>query len=128
MPAYLHTPDAPEAIGPYSQAVRAGPWVWVSGQLAIDPATGRLVEGGAAAETAQAMRNVLSVLAAAGLTARHLVRVGIYVTDLGAFQMVNEAYAQALGEARPARATVQVAALPRGAQVEIEAVAWAGGT
>lgn len=124
----LSTTKAPAAIGPYSQAVQVGPWVWVSGQLALDPASGNLVEGGAAAQTTQAMKNVLAILQAAGLEAADLVRVGIFVTDLSRFAEVNEAYAQAVGEARPARATVEVSALPRGGLVEIEAVACARGS
>lgn len=120
------TDKAPAAIGPYSQAVRMGPWLWVSGQLGLDPATGDLVPGGAAAEAAQAMTNVLTILRAAGLGAEHIVRCGIFVTDIATFAQVNEAYAAALGSARPARATVEVAALPRGGRVEIEAVACAG--
>ena len=123
---YVATERAPAAIGPYSQAVRVGPWLWVSGQLGLDPATGALVEGGPGGQTRQAVANVLAILAGAGLEARHLVRVGIFVTDIGAFAEVNEAYAAGIGEARPARATVEVAGLPRGGLVEIEAVACAG--
>ena len=120
------TGQAPAAIGPYSQATRVGPWLWVSGQLGLDPASGELAAGGAAAEARQAMKNVLAILASTGLGPEHLVRVGIFVTDIGAFAAVNEAYAEALGSARPARATVEVAGLPRGGRVEIEAVACAG--
>jgi 2-iminobutanoate/2-iminopropanoate deaminase len=119
----IATSSAPAALGAYSQAVEAGPWVWVSGQLGIDPATGSLVEGGPKAEAAQAMANVLAILKEAGLGPRHLLRVAIYLTRMEAFPEVNEAYARALGDARPARVTVGVAALPRGASVEIEAVA-----
>jgi len=125
-PTAVATSDAPAAIGPYSQAVRAGGFVYVSGQLAINPATGQIVEGDAAAQAAQCMRNVLAILAAAGVGANDIVRCGIFVTDIGQFAAVNEAYAAALGDARPARATVEVSALPRGGLVEIEAVAWGG--
>ncbi len=121
----VFTETAPRAIGAYSQGVRVGPWLWVSGQLGLDPATGELAPGGAAAEATQALRNVLAILAAAGLSPRHLVRVGIFVTDIATFTVVNEAYAAALGDARPARATVEVSALPRGGHVEVEAVAYA---
>jgi 2-iminobutanoate/2-iminopropanoate deaminase len=120
------TGEAPAAIGPYSQAVRVGPWLWVSGQLGLDPKTGELVTGGAAAEASQAMKNVLAIVAAAGLGPEHIVRTGIFVSDIGTFAQVNEAYAAALGSARPARATVEVAALPRGGHVEIEAIACKG--
>lgn len=120
---YVATESAPAAIGPYSQGVRVGPWLWVSGQLALDPATGSLVPGGAQEQTVQAMKNVLAILAEGQMGPEHIVRVGIFVTDLADFAVVNEAYAQALGDARPARATVQVAGLPRGGLVEIEAVA-----
>lgn len=120
------TDRAPAAIGPYSQAVRIGPWLWVSGQLGLDPASGELVAGGAAAEARQAITNVLAILESAGLGPEHIVRAGIFVTDIASFGAVNEAYAEALGAARPARATVEVAALPRGGHVEIEAVACAG--
>jgi 2-iminobutanoate/2-iminopropanoate deaminase len=120
---YVSTESAPAAIGPYSQGVRVGPWLWVSGQLALDPGTGALVPGGAREQTVQAMKNVLAILAEAGMGPEHIVRAGIFVTDLADFAVVNEAYAEALGDARPARATVQVAGLPRGGLVEIEAVA-----
>jgi 2-iminobutanoate/2-iminopropanoate deaminase len=117
------TKDAPAAIGPYSQAVRAGELVFLSGQIPLDPATGTIVEGDIATQTRRVMENLRAVLAAAGCTFADVVRTTIYLVDLGHFGAVNEAYGAFLTEPFPARATVQVAALPRGAQVEIDAVA-----
>jgi len=119
----IATPDAPRAIGPYSQAVRAGDLVFLSGQIGLDPATGNLVAGGVEAETEQVLRNLAAGLAAAGLTFANVVRTTIYLTDLGNFARVNEIYGRFVTEPYPARATVGVAALPRGAAVEIDAVA-----
>lgn len=119
----LATQAAPAAIGAYSQGVAAGPFVFVSGQLGLDPATGELAPGGAAAEADRALANVEAILAAAGLDFGHVARVAIYLTDLSTFAAVNDVYARRLGDARPARVTVGVAALPRGAHVEIEALA-----
>lgn len=115
--------DAPAAIGPYSQAVRAGDLVFLSGQIGLDPATGELVAGGLAAQTARVMQNLGAVLAAAGCTFSSVVRTTIYLVDMKDFQEVNAIYAKSFAEPFPARATVQVAALPRGALVEIDAVA-----
>lgn len=124
----LRSADAPAPVAdaPYSPAVAApvGELVFVSGQLGIDVATGALVDGGAAAQAAQAMRNVSALLAEAGLGMQDLASVNLYLTDLaGDFAAVNAAYAEALGDARPARAAVGVAALPLGALVEVQAVA-----
>jgi 2-iminobutanoate/2-iminopropanoate deaminase len=114
---------APAAIGPYSQAIRSGALVFLSGQIPLDPATGALVEGDIAAQTTRVMENLRAVLAAAGCTFHDVVRTTIYLVDLGHFAAVNEAYGRFFEAPFPARATVQVAALPRGAQVEIDAVA-----
>jgi len=119
----VSTTSAPAAGGPYSQGIVIGDLVFVSGQLAIDPATGHLEAGGFGEQTTRVMRNLAAVLEAAGSGLERVVKTTIYLTDMGAFAEVNEAYAAALGEHRPARATIGVAALPRGAQVEIEAVA-----
>lgn len=119
----VHSDQAPKAIGPYSQAVVAGDLVFCSGQIGLDPATGALVSGGTAAETEQVMRNLQAVLAAAGLDFAHVVRTTIYLVDLGDFAAVNDIYGRFLSEPYPARATVGVAALPRGARVEIDAIA-----
>jgi 2-iminobutanoate/2-iminopropanoate deaminase len=119
----IATPSAPGAIGPYSQAIRAGDWVFVSGQLAIDPATGAFVDGDIAAQTERTMNNVGAVLAAAGLGFGDVVRTTIYVVDLAHYASVNDVYGRFFAPPYPARSTVQVAALPRGAQVEIDVVA-----
>jgi 2-iminobutanoate/2-iminopropanoate deaminase len=117
--------SAPKAIGPYSQAVeaRGGRTVWLSGQIPLDPATGELVTGDVAAQTARVMENLRAVLAAAGAGFEHVVRCTIFLADLGDFAKVNEVYGRFFPADPPARATVQVAALPRGARVEIDAVA-----
>ncbi|MGH7293930.1 MAG: RidA family protein [Polyangiaceae bacterium] len=119
----ITTKDAPGAIGPYSQAVRAGEVVFLSGQIPLDPATGQLVEGDIGAQTQRVMDNLRAVLAAAGCTFRDVVRTTIYLVDLGTFAKVNEVYGACFEPPFPARATVQVAALPRGAQVEIDMIA-----
>lgn len=121
----LSTSQAPAAIGPYSQAVATGPgrMVFLSGQIPLDPATGQLVPGDVRAQTARVMENLGAVLAAAGLGFEHVVRCGIFLTDLGDFAAVNEVYAKSFPKDPPARATVQVSALPKGAKVEIDAIA-----
>ncbi len=119
----IATKDAPAAIGPYSQAVRAGELVFLSGQIPLDPATGQLVEGDIVAQTKRVMENLRAVLTAAGCRFGDVVRTTIYLADLGHFAKVNEAYGACFEPPYPARATVQVSALPRGAQVEIDAVA-----
>ncbi|MGE0519672.1 MAG: RidA family protein [Candidatus Binatia bacterium] len=115
--------QAPAAVGPYSQAIAAGDLVFCSGQIGLDPATGTIVPGGTAAEAEQVMRNLAAVLGAAGLGFEHVVRTTIYLVDLGDFTAVNEVYGRFLQAPYPARATVGVSALPRGARVEIDAVA-----
>ncbi len=122
----IATTDAPQAIGPYSQAVSAGPWLFCSGQIGLDPHTGELVPGGVEAETTRVLENLRAVLAAAGTTFDSVVRTTIYLVDLGDFGRVNEIYARALHAPFPARATVGVASLPRGARVEIDAIAVLG--
>ena len=118
------TNEAPAAIGPYSQAVRAGGLVFLSGQIPIDRATGQLIAGDVSAQTDCVMRNLGAVLAATGCTFADVVRTTIYLVDLGHFAAVNEVYGRFFAAPYyPARATVQVAALPRGAQVEIDAIA-----
>ncbi len=119
----IATPDAPAAIGPYSQAIRSGTFVFLSGQIPLDPATGQMVDGDIAAQTARVMKNLEAVLKAAGCGFANVVRTTIYLTNLADFQVVNEVYGKAFPENPPARATVQVAALPRGARVEIDAIA-----
>jgi 2-iminobutanoate/2-iminopropanoate deaminase len=121
----VETASAPRAIGPYSQAIeaRGARTLWLSGQIALDPDTGELVKGDVTAEAARVMENLGAVLAAAGAGFEHVVRCTIYLADLGDFAKVNEVYGRRFPGDPPARATVQVAALPRGARVEIDAVA-----
>jgi 2-iminobutanoate/2-iminopropanoate deaminase len=118
----LYTANAPEPIGPYSQAVRCGDYLFMSGQIGLDPATGNL-SGTAAGEARQAMENLRAVLAEGGLDFSDVVQTRIYLTDLADFDAVNAVYAEYFKEPYPARATVQVAGLPKGARVEIEMVA-----
>ena len=120
----IRTAAAPAAIGPYAQAVAAGGYLFASGQIAIDPATGQLVDGGAEAQTRQVMANVAAVLAAAGLAFADVVKTTIFLTDMADFAAVNAVYGECFdGGPVPARSTVAVAALPRGSAVEIEVVA-----
>ena len=119
----IETPDAPRALGPYSQAVDAGEMVFCAGQVGLDPATGRLVPGGIAAETARVLQNLSAVLAAADLSLGDVVKTTVFLADLAEFAAMNEVYGRHFTAPYPARATVQVAALPAGARVEIEAVA-----
>lgn len=118
----IATPDAPAAIGPYSQAVRAGEWLFVSGQIPLDPATGQLVDGGVTTQAERAFRNLQAVVEAAGGRLENVVKVTLFLTDLSHFDAVNQVYARFFTH-KPARATVGVAALPKGALVEVEAVA-----
>ncbi len=119
---------APKAIGPYSQAISvpAGKMVFLSGQIPLDPATGEIVAGDVTAQTQRVMENLEAVLAAAGCTFAQVVRCGIFLTDLGDFGKVNEVYGRYFPANPPARATVQVSALPRGAKVEIDCIAVVG--
>jgi 2-iminobutanoate/2-iminopropanoate deaminase len=119
----ITTTNAPGAIGPYSQAIKANGLVFLSGQIPLDPASGQMVEGDAKTQTEQVMKNLRAVLEASGCTFDDVVRSTIFLTSLGDFQAVNEVYAKHFTAAPPARATVQVAALPRGAKVEIDMIA-----
>ena len=119
----VQTDRAPAAIGPYSQAVIAGDLVFCSGQIALDPSTGAMIDGGVEAETRQVLENLGEVLRAAGARWDDVVKTTIYLTDLSDFQTVNAIYAERFHGVAPARATVQVSALPKGAKVEIDAVA-----
>ncbi len=116
----LPTPHAPPALGPYSPAVRAGEWVILSGQGGFDPATGKLVEGGVEVETRQTFANIIAILGDCGLTLRDVAKALVFVADIGDFPKVNAVYAEAFGDHKPARSTVQAAALPGGCHVEIE--------
>ena len=118
----IHTDSAPRAIGPYSQAVKAGNTVYLSGQIPLDPATGELVGGDITAQTRRVFDNLVAVCAAAGGSLADVVRVGIYLTDLGDFAAVNAVMAEYCQQPHPARSTIQVSGLPRGARVEVDAV------
>ena len=120
---FVHTDKAPAAVGPYSQAVLAGGFLFTAGQVGLDPATGKLVEGGVEAQARRALANLREVLLAAGSDLHHVVKTTVFVTDMADFTRVNGVYAEVFGDHRPARSTVQAAALPLGALVEIEAVA-----
>ncbi len=120
--AVITTPDAPEAIGPYSQAVKVGNTVWLSGQIPLVPATMELVDGDIRAQATQVFENLAAVAAAAGGGLDNAVKINISLTDLGDFAVVNEVMAGFFSEPYPARACVQVAALPRGAGIEVEAI------
>jgi 2-iminobutanoate/2-iminopropanoate deaminase len=124
-PLAVNTPEAPAPVGPYNQAVRAGGWLFCSGQIALDPHTGQMVGAGdVAAESRQVLANLRAVLRAAGVGPAQVVRTTVYLVDLADFATVNELYAEVFGAGvAPARACVQVAALPKGARVEIDAVA-----
>ncbi|HXH27969.1 MAG TPA: RidA family protein [Candidatus Polarisedimenticolia bacterium] len=117
---------APRAIGPYSQGIVSGDLVFLSGQVPIDPSTGNLVPGGIEAQVARVLENLRAVLEAAGCGLPQVVRTTVYLTDLKDFESMNAVYARYFPETRPARATVQVSALPRGARVEIDAIARRG--
>jgi 2-iminobutanoate/2-iminopropanoate deaminase len=121
------TPSAPPAAGPYSPAVRAGDWLVLAGQVGLDPATGAMVPGGVEAQARQVLANIAAILADCGATIADVAKTTVFVTDIAQFATVNAVYAAAFGDHRPARSTVQVGALPGGAQVEIEAWAYVGG-
>ncbi|MGE5246655.1 MAG: RidA family protein [Betaproteobacteria bacterium] len=123
MKSAVTSAHAPKAIGPYSAAVRAGRAVYVSGQIPLDPATGQMVDGDVAAQTRRVMENLKAVLEAAGLTFAHVVKTTIFLADMNDFGKVNEVYGGYFAEPYPARATVQVARLPRDARVEIDLIA-----
>jgi 2-iminobutanoate/2-iminopropanoate deaminase len=121
----VHSDAAPRAIGPYSQALVANGLVFVSGQIPLDPATGQVVSGDIADQTRRVLENLKAVLTAAGSSLDQTLKVTIYLVDLGHFMTVNRLYEDAFGAHKPARSTVQVAALPRGVQIEIDVVALA---
>ena len=119
-PVPVPTPNAPPVAGPYSPAVRAGDWLVLAGQVGLDATTGRLVAGGIADQTRQALANIAAVLADCGASPVDVAKTTVFVTDLGGFAEANAVYAEFFGDHRPARSTVQVSALPIGAAVEIE--------
>ena len=119
----IHTDNAPKAIGPYSQAVKAGNMLFVSGQVPFVPETMEIVEGDVKAQTAQSLKNVQAILAEAGLDFSHVVKSTVFIKDMNEFAQINEVYAEFFGENKPARACVEVARLPKDVKVEIEVIA-----
>ena len=126
MKKIISTNEAPGAIGPYSQAVRSGSFLFCSGQIPLDPKSGQIMSGDIAAQTRRVLDNIAAVLRAEGLTFDNVVKTTIFLTDLGDFQIVNEIYGSYFKQDPPARSTVQVSALPKGAKIEIDAIADAG--
>lgn len=119
----IDTSEAPAAIGPYSQAVVAGEWVFASGQIPLDPSTGEVVEGGVAEQTDRVMNNLAAVLGEAAGSLDHVVKTTVYLADMATFGEMNEVYARHFGDHRPARATVEAGALPKNVAVEIDLIA-----
>ena len=119
----ISTPLAPAAIGPYSQAIRSGNLVFLSGQIPLDPQTGNIVEGDAAVQTARVLQNLSAILEAAGSSMGQVLKTTVYLRDLADFAMMNEVYARFFDDTPPARATVEVARLPRNVSVEIDLIA-----
>ena len=120
----ISTSSAPAAIGPYSQAIKAHGFLFTAGQIALDPATGKIVDGGITEQTQRVLKNLTAVLTEGGATWADVVKTTVYLADLADFPVMNELYGKQLGENRPARSTVQAAALPRNALVEIDAIAY----
>ena len=120
---FVATPHAPGAIGPYSQAVVANGFIYTAGQIALDPATGQVVEGGVTEQTARVLANLKSVLEAAGSSLAKVVKTTVFLMDMADFAAMNEVYGKAFGDHKPARSTVAVSGLPRGVRVEIDVVA-----
>jgi 2-iminobutanoate/2-iminopropanoate deaminase len=119
----IHTDQAPEAIGPYSQAISADGWLFTSGQIGIDPQSGEIVDGGFEAQAKQVMTNLSRVLSNSGCSFTDVIKATVYVADMADFPILNSMYGEAMGAHRPARSTVQAAGLPKGALVEIDLVA-----
>ena len=120
----LSTPNAPAAIGPYSQAIRAGDFLFVSGQIPLDPSTGTLIQGDIAEQTHRVLRNLAAILEAAGASFHHVVKTTVYLADMSEFAAMNEIYGTYFPAPAPARATVQAARLPRDVRVEIDLIAY----
>jgi 2-iminobutanoate/2-iminopropanoate deaminase len=121
----IATPNAPQAIGPYSQAIRANGFLFVSGQIPLDPASGQLVAGGVAEQTRRVLQNLQAIVEAAGSSMDKVVRTTVYLKDMGEFAAMNEVYAKFFPQSAPARATVEVARLPKDVRVEIDLIALA---
>jgi 2-iminobutanoate/2-iminopropanoate deaminase len=122
----VYTENAPQAIGPYSQAVKAGTFLFLSGQIPVNPATNEVVEKDIVVQTQQVMNNIKAILDKESLTLEHIVKTTIFVTDINQFATVNEVYGKFLGDHRPARSTVEVSRLPKDVLIEIEVVAYTG--
>ncbi|MCU1265917.1 MAG: endoribonuclease [Acidobacteria bacterium] len=122
----IQTDQAPQAIGPYSQAIKAGGFIFASGQIPTDPATGQFVVGGIAEQTEQVLKNLSAVLQAGGSSLDHVVKTTVFLADMNEFTQMNEVYGKFFAKQPPARATVEAARLPRDARVEIEAIAFVG--
>jgi len=120
---FIHSDDAPKAIGPYSQAVKAGNVIYTSGQVSLDPKTGELVTGDFAAQARRVFDNLAAVLKAGGAGFHNVAKATVFLTDLANFQTLNAIYAEYFGDHKPARTTVQVAGLPKGAELEIDLIA-----
>ena len=118
----IETPDAPQAIGPYSQAIQVGNFLFVSGQIAIDPATGDLVEGGIEAQTDRVLKNITAIIEAAGMSLQDVVKCSCFLKDMNNFAAFNAVYENTFGQILPARETVEVARLPKDVQVEVSAI------
>jgi 2-iminobutanoate/2-iminopropanoate deaminase len=123
----IHTENAPSAIGPYQQGIRMGDWVFTSGQIALDPATGKFIAGEIEQETELTMKNIEAILQSEGLSMDHVVKATVYLSDMQHFARMNQVYEKCFATGKPARACVQVTALPKGAKVEIDVIAAANG-
>ena len=123
----IHTEKAPAAIGPYQQGIRLGDWVFTSGQIALDPATGNFMAGDIEQETELTLKNIEAILQAEGFSMEHVVKATVYLSDMNDFARMNQVYEKCFATGKPARACVQVAALPKGAKVEIDVIAAANG-
>ena len=124
MPSAVSTAGAPKALGPYSQAIRAGQFLFVSGQVPIDPATGELVQGSIAVQARRALQNIGEILKAGGASFQNVVRTTVYLADLADFPAMNDVYATFFSSPQPARSTIQAARLPRDARIEIDVIAF----
>ena len=122
----VSTESAPQALGPYSQAIRAGQFLFVSGQVPIDPATGELVPGGIAEQTRRALQNIGEILTAGGASFQQVVRTTVYLADLSDFAAMNDVYATFFTRPQPSRSTIQAARLPRDARIEVDVIAFLG--
>ena len=122
----IKTTEAPEAIGPYSQAIRIGDFLYTSGQISLDPKTMEMITGNIELETKKVLQNIEAILSAEGLNFGHVIKTTVYLTDLSEFTRMNQVYEKFFSNTQPARACVQVAALPKGAKVEIDCIAWLG--